>query len=672
MKRGVSSGQVFGGILILVIAVIGSYLMIATHATGVFIKRDPEFGKSDGCVQTVADDVASGNKVIAFASGGGCNSPSADAGAHFPIDYDVASLPSAAHYVATDGSDSNGGGSTAPYATLAAAYAASASGDTIVVRGGQYHQGNLKITPSKPVHIVAYPGETPVFDGAVQLTGDWTDDGTFKYHDYTPMPVTDGSGVLFTQGKGLLGDGAGKFPDQIWIGTSKLDQVTSQSAVADGKFYVDSVHNRVYLTPHDAAADDIEASDIRTALIIAAPGTEVHGIRFERFSNTASDLGVIKLLPTADNTSMQDVEVDDASFISITLSGSDDNGGDILSGVRLNHITVDGSNWMGINATYTDNLTIDKLKARNLNSFNEFDFSPQSGAVKTSRTRYTKVLNSSITHNNSHGFWFDQSNVDVDVANNWMDDNTGTGVFFEISDDLLLINNYIHASGSAQAFKTAGSSGLKLVNNTLVGGKDPIGIYTDKRSQLGCADGSLQSCPAEPSSRDTVRPADPGLDWTPRLDLSLDNIIAYPELRQYCGATITPICITLTNTYDVTSTTTNTVAVSLQTILHHADSIRPQTRMDGDVFANGSGKLIETEPTAYASLSAFTSVMAGSPVDLDGLEANAKSGNNWVNPDGSPTAALAAVQDQAVATPTDANINQYLPAGTKHYGVTYR
>jgi hypothetical protein len=39
-----------------------------------------------------------------------------------------------------------------------------------------------------------------------------------------------------------------------------------------------------------------------------------------------------------------------------------------------------------------------------------------------------------------------------------------------------------------------------------------------------------------------------------------------------------------------------------------------------------------------------------------------------VNPDGSPTPALAAQNSEAVPVPTNTKINKYLPAGTRAYG----
>jgi hypothetical protein len=269
------------------------------------------------------------------------------------------------------------------------------------------------------------------------------------------------------------------------------------------------------------------------------------------------------------------------------------------------------------------------------------------------------VLDSVISNNRTHGLWFDQSNVDVDVVGNTMSGNTGSAVFFEISDDLLLANNFITAPGE-KAVRLHGSSGLKLVNNTIVGGAEPVGIYTDVRSIPGCADPSKPLCADSYSSdRDTLRPRPATLDWMPRLDLMINNVIVYPSGSGWCGTTT--FCITLKS---------GTASTTLDAVIHKADPTRgiPQTVINGNVYANGTGSVIHAADRTYTSASAFAAVVAATPISISGAEANSKTGNSWVNRDGTPTAALAAAHSEAAPVPTHADVNQYIPAGTRHYG----
>ncbi len=591
------------------------------------------------------------------APAGSTGAGQAAAGAHLPISYDIAGLSGTVRYVATSGNDSGNGTASSPYATLAKAYSTAASGDTIVVRGGTYRQGNVSIATNKPVRIVAYPGETPVFNGATQASDGWSSEGSLQSRAYTAMPVTSGSGINFPGGQNLTGAGDGKFPDQAWVGDTQLKQVQGKGAVSNGTFAVEG--GRLYMTASDVAKGNVEVSNLRNFMSIQAPGTTLEGIKVTRYSNSAGDYGVIKLNGSADKTLLKNVDISDTSFIAVTISG----GSDTNNGTTFKNVTISSSNWMGVNPTYTDNLTFDSVDIHGMNQWGEFSYSPQSGAIKTSRTQHTKVLNSRITDNKSHGLWFDQSNYDVQVANNVITGNLGSSVFFEISDNLTLANNYIVSpAGGDKAVKLAGSSGLKLINNTIIGGSDPVGIYTDSRSKPGCADASQPLCAnSYGSDRDSVHPHQATMDWVPRLDMMVNNIIAYPKGAGYCGVA-TAVCITQKN---------GGATIPLSTIIHQADASRPKTIIAGNVYANGSGTVIATSSGKYATPAAFSAAMV-SAVNISGFEAGAWSGSTYIENDGTPTAALTALNDQATAIPTDATINQYLTAGTKHYGVTFK
>lgn len=76
----------------------------------------------------------------------------------------------ATYYVATDGADTNPGTLASPWRTLQHAADSLAPGDTVYARGGVYHE-RVRITKSGTsadgfITFAAYPGETPVMDGA--------------------------------------------------------------------------------------------------------------------------------------------------------------------------------------------------------------------------------------------------------------------------------------------------------------------------------------------------------------------------------------------------------------------------------------------------------------------------------------------------------------------------
>lgn len=116
-----------------------------------------------------------------------------------------------------------------------------------------------------------------VFTGAQPLDGLWTSEAGLSWHAYAAQPVTDGAGISFTTGQNLTGDGVGKHPDQVWIGSVELEQVPTKSVVSDGKFWVDATASRVYLTATDAAKPAIEASQLNQFIRIRGSESSLDG-----------------------------------------------------------------------------------------------------------------------------------------------------------------------------------------------------------------------------------------------------------------------------------------------------------------------------------------------------------------------------------------------------------
>lgn len=645
--------------IVAVFGILGTILVNLSMASSPSPNVEAEDGTASGCIKSLDDTSASAQKTVRFGASYGCAEL---AGAKLPIDYDLSSLSGTKRYVDDSGSDSTGNGSTGqPFASITKAYNISADGDYIIVRDGNYNEAGITINSNKSINIIAYPGETPKFSGSQKLSSGWEVEGSYSYHNYTPQPATNGSGISFTTGQALNGDGVGKYPDQVWAGSTQLRQVTQKTSLTNDTFWVDTQNNRLYLTTTRVSSGSIEASDKDTFATVYAPDTSIQGLRISRYSNSANDYGVIKFMASADNSLLKNVDISDSAFISVAVLGDSH----INTGSVLSDVTISNSNWMGVSALYTEGFAMRSVKITGMNQFDEFTLGIQSGALKTSRTRNTKVSNSYIANNNGPGLWFDQSNLTVEVANNQIVNNTNSGVFYEISDDLLLINNYITASGSARAVKAAGSSGLKFVNNTIIGGSDVVGIYVDERSQPGCSDPTKPLCGnSYESDRDTIRPLPPTMTWIPAIDLMINNIIANPTGQGYCGS-ITALCITNTNTG------TN---VALEKVIHKANPALgiPQTIMDNNIYSNGSANIVVTIQNGYKTATSFAQALSGAPVSIPGLEQNSKSGTSWIDSTGGYTDTLTASHTQATAVPSNSAINQYLPAGYKHYGVSIR
>jgi parallel beta-helix repeat protein len=81
----------------------------------------------------------------------------------------MGSVSGASYYVSIEGSDSDSGTVDSPWRTIQHSANLMVAGDTVYVRGGEYHECiDIKRSGSsgKPITYIAYPGEHPIIDGA--------------------------------------------------------------------------------------------------------------------------------------------------------------------------------------------------------------------------------------------------------------------------------------------------------------------------------------------------------------------------------------------------------------------------------------------------------------------------------------------------------------------------
>ncbi|MFO0920461.1 MAG: right-handed parallel beta-helix repeat-containing protein [Candidatus Saccharimonadales bacterium] len=688
--------------VILIVAVLGLLTVLISRAATPNVAVELENSNLTGCAEKVTDSGASGsstNNAIRFGTGSSCGSSSSGVyGAQLPINYNLSSLTGSIKYVAPNGNDGGSGNVDSPYLTLSKAISAVSTGGTIVMRGGIY-RGNVNVGVTKTVKIVAYPGEIPELRGSVTVPSSsasnsgWNTEGNYKWRSYNPRPVTGGSGFDFPNSNmGLAGDYSARYPDQAWIGDSSLDQVTNKSALTDGKFWADSSNKRLYLTASDASKPNIEisrsapsSSDRDRAIQIKSPNVRMEGIKVARYSNTADDYGVVIVDSGSHGTVLKNVMITDSALLTLTVN--------IADSVVVENSTFTRSNWMGVSAVQTDSLTLKAVKITDMNYLQEFTVDPQTGGMKASKTRKTKVIDSYIANNYSPGLWYDDSNTDAVIASSYILDNEGNGVFWEIADGLLLANNFIRQKSKKAAFADAGSSGVKMINNTIIGGTNPVAIYTDGRSAPKCASSlyPYSACVGDVWSSNRLSELNPNpppellarqdggsatrfgrrpsLDWMPRIDMMINNVMAYPNTTETYICPKVPLCFMLSHG--------SGAKAPIETILHKANkpwSGIPETVMNGNVYAtNESGKTliyIREGGVKYTDLGAFRNTMAASPVSINGIEANGLQGAEYVNTNGSPTQKLIDRYSNAVPVPSDSGINSYIPAGTRRYGTT--
>ena len=99
------------------------------------------------------------------------------------------------------------------------------------------------------------------------------------------------------------------YPDQVWIDGAAQAQVGSLAAVAAGKFWVDRTNHRLYLGTIPAGRS-VRASDLSTAVTLAATNSVLRGVGVRRYATSVPEKGTVVV--RAPGTLIENVSIEAA------------------------------------------------------------------------------------------------------------------------------------------------------------------------------------------------------------------------------------------------------------------------------------------------------------------------------------------------------------------------
>lgn len=379
-----------------------------------------------------------------------------------------------------------------------------------------------------------------------------------------------GSGTNFLQfktGDSITVGGQTKTINTIPSNTSLTVTVAFSPAIS-GQAITRNGNSRLYVW----GTEDVTAAKVCGTpdgfLTVNVAGVRVEGLTVTRYCNEPDDFGIIVVNAGGDQFHAKNNVFSHSSFEWFTPNGTST---DQLEDFTLEFSTIEDTNWSGILGTYQDDQYIHKNIFEDMDPNDEFTNSPVSGAVKTTRSIRNIFDYNVMSRVSMHCLWLDQSNWDNNIiAGNVISNCSGNGVFFEISQELYLLDNYIHSNGN-DALKFAGSSELIAWNNTFVGGPDVVGIYTDSRTKSWCSNYLLTPTfclSGADSDRDKARAIPAELDWFPRISTWKNNIAAYPSGSGGLCSVNTVVCITRLNSCTQTTQTGNVATTASSTTVN--------------------------------------------------------------------------------------------------------
>jgi len=359
-------------------------------------------------------------------------------------------LPSAKHlfYVAPDGKADAPGATLEQPTTLESAIARVATGDAIILRGGTYRTGGLRL--NQGITLQPYADERPVLKGTAVATawtaqpnGLWRTPWTTLFpaapadwwrrdrlEKVTPLHLFNND-MLFVDGE--LYAAVGRAED-VKGKTYFIDYENAQVYLAD-----DPAHHLVEITAHDSAL-------VRTYRDVHGKandrqGPVIRGLTFTQYAYRALEVEGVEPGKYMD-PSLFGKEVVGTTLENLTISYCSRVAG-YFRGDRLviRHCLVADCGTEGLYVINSGDVLLEGNIVTRTNSAEKL-VGYYASAVKIFNQSYRTVCrdNLIIDNPNSSGVWYDVGNVDGVFVNNRVE-RTNDGFFFEISKGAICAGN---------------------------------------------------------------------------------------------------------------------------------------------------------------------------------------------------------------------------------------
>ena len=388
------------------------------------------------------------------------------------------------YFVAPDGSDGASGATLAEPTTLDSAIARAVTGDALILRGGTYRTGGLKL--NQGITIQPYAEEKPVLKGTL-VAGKWEaqSNGLWRTSWPTLFPMKP-------QGWWRRSREGRKTPlwlfnnDMVFIDGRPLKAVGWDGAVDADSYLIDYEKGDVYIgtdpTNHLVEITSRDSAIVRvTGTTHGKPsdkrGYTLRGLTFTQYAYRALEIEG-KRGPVSANEEPTDDPIgpaDPATFgkevVGTTLEDCTITQCSRVAGYfRGDHFTlrrclISDTSTEGIYVIASSDCLLEKnIFARN-NVEQITGYYPSAVKIFNQSYRVTCLDNLVIDQPDSNGIWFDVGNVDGVFVNNWVE-NCLDGFFFEISKGVTVAGNvFVNCD---KGVRILNSSNARVYHNTFI------------------------------------------------------------------------------------------------------------------------------------------------------------------------------------------------------------
>jgi parallel beta-helix repeat protein len=386
--------------------------------------------------------------------------------------YDLPEKTAHIYYVAPDGQTNVPGTTLAQPTTIEAALEQVVTGDAIVLRGGTYRTGGLKL--NQGVTLQPYADEHPVFKGT-QVATNWTSLGNGLWRTAWSRLFPDKPADWWPRARHGKKTPLYRFNnDMVFVDGEQLKAVGWEGEVDEHSYYIDYQAGQVYIGVSPANRL-VEITVFDSALTRTTgpchgktsdgKGPVIRGITFTQYAYRAIDVEGKEANGLADpstfgkdviGTTLEDVTISHCSRVAGYFRGDK---------LTIRHCLISDTSTEGIYIISSSDCLLEKNIFTRNNVKKITGYFPGAVKIFDQCYRFTCRDNLVIDQPDSNGIWYDVGNVDGVFVNNWVEGCTD-GFFFEISKGAICAGNVF--VNCEHGIRVLNSSNVRVYHNTLV------------------------------------------------------------------------------------------------------------------------------------------------------------------------------------------------------------
>jgi hypothetical protein len=416
-----------------------------------------------------------------------------------PQTYSLPAKAAHVYYVATDGKADAAGTTLAEPTTLEAAIENVVTGDAIVMRGGTYRTGGLRL--NQGITWQPYGDERPVLKGT-RVATEWTALRNKVWRTSWPTLFPAKPQGWWQRAREGMRTPLHRFNnDMVFVDGELLKSASWEGELDEHFFYVDYEAGQVYIgiDPKDRLVEitAFDSAFVRTSgpchgKASDKKGPTIRGLTFTQYAYRAIDIEgkkpatLVSEEPTDDpvgpaepgtygrevvGTTLENVTISFCSRVAGYFRGD---------GLVLRNSLISDTSTEGFYVIGSSDVLLERSIFRRNNVELITGYYPAAVKIFNQSHRVTVRDNLVIDNPHSNGVWYDVGNRDGVFVNNWVE-GAQDGFFFEISKGAICAGNVF--VGCDKGVRVLNSSNVRVYHNTFV---DTVASFErNERSAVG-------------------------------------------------------------------------------------------------------------------------------------------------------------------------------------------